>query len=55
MASVYDKSAERAYRLPSGKTIVFDASQYFVKDIVALSSCDTLPPLPADFFRAKGG
>jgi FkbM family methyltransferase len=40
MASVYDKSVERECKLPSGVSLVYDASQYFAKDIVALSSAE---------------
>jgi FkbM family methyltransferase len=38
MASVYDKSVEREYKLPSGVSITLDPSQYFVREIVPLSS-----------------
>jgi FkbM family methyltransferase len=38
LASVYDPSVEREYKLPSGVSVILDPSQYFVKDIIQLSS-----------------
>jgi FkbM family methyltransferase len=38
LANVYDKSVEKEYRLPSGKVLKHDPTQYFVKEIVPLSS-----------------